>query len=116
MLNANVENLLNPENIYLDEEFTFHLKSSQLFYKGTLINLTKKERELLKLLLNNINSLVSIDTMEYAIWPEQESSPTRRRALLSRLRAKLNHKFIKTHSSEGYIFSIDMENNSVCRA
>jgi len=116
MLNADFENSLSPENIYLDEEFTFHFKSSQLFYKGTLVNLTKKERELLILFLDNINSLISIDTMEYAIWPEQESSPSRRRALISRLRAKLNHKFIQTHSSEGYIFSIDNGNSNVCRA
>ena len=116
LLQKDFESLVDTKTICLDEEFTFNIESSQLFQNNNLVNLTKKERELLVLLIENINSLISIDTMEYAIWPEQGSSPSRRRALISRLRAKLKHRFIETHASEGYIFRIENGNGNVCRA
>jgi len=115
MLNEDFKNSVNQESICLDEEFTFNMESSQLLYNNDCVNLTKKERELLMLLLDNINSLISIDTMEYTIWPEQGSSPSRRRALISRLRSKLKHRFIETHASEGYIFKIDNGKCNVSR-
>jgi len=99
----------NSKIIQLDSEFSFNTNSSELIHLGKTISLSKKELTLLKLFLKNQNRLVSIMTMEYEIWPEQESSPTRRRSLVSRLRSKLNHKFIETNSSEGYIFKIRSE-------
>lgn len=92
--------------IYLDDEFSFDIKTSQLICCNETVNLTKKEKELLSLFLNNKNSLISFMTMECEIWPEQESSSGKIRSLISRLRSKLKHKFIETCSSEGYIFKI----------
>jgi DNA-binding response OmpR family regulator len=90
----------------LDDNFTFNSKSSQLLYNNTIINLTKKERTLLLFFLEHKNHLVSIADIEYQLWPEKESSPSRRRSLISRLRQKLNQNFIETYPSEGYIFRI----------
>ncbi len=100
------ENVVNSK-ISLDNEFTFDTKLSELTRDDNIIDLTKKEKELLILFLAKKNSLISIANMEYTIWPDQASSPTRRRALVSRLRAKLQHRFIETCSSEGYIFRIE---------
>jgi len=94
------------KEIVLDNEFTFNGLSSQLIFNNEIVSLTKKEKELLILFLNKKNSLISIQNMEYSIWPDQASSASRRRALVSRLRAKLQHRFIETYSSEGYIFRI----------
>lgn len=93
-------------NIILNNEFSFDSDSLQLFYMGEVISLTKKERTLLMLFLKNTNHLLTIEQMEYEIWPEQPSNDSRRRSLISRLRSKLKHKFIETYSSEGYLFSI----------
>jgi DNA-binding response OmpR family regulator len=92
--------------ITLDEEFSFDVASSQLISGTEMVNLTKKERELLTLFLANRNSLLSFMTMECEIWPEQESSSGKIRSLVSRLRSKLKHKFIETCSAEGYIFRV----------
>jgi len=92
--------------ITLDEEFSFDITSSQLICGTEIVSLTKKERELLTLFLENKNSLISFMTMECEIWPEQESSSGRIRSLISRLRTKLKHKFIETCSAEGYIFRV----------
>ena len=90
----------------LDNEFSFDNRSSELIYCGKLVSLTKKERLLLTLFLNHPNSLISNMTIEYELWPDKPSNDSRRRTLISRLRAKLKHKFIETLSAEGYVFRI----------
>ncbi len=91
-------------DIPLDDEFSFDSKSTQLICCGKIINLSKKEKELLILFLKNKNILITAMIMECEIWPDKQSSDSTRRTLVSRLRAKLKYKFIETHFAEGYIF------------
>ena len=91
-------------DIILDNEFSFNSKSLELICCGEVVNLTKKERILLQLFLRYKNRLLSISIMEYTLWPDKPSNDNRRRSLISRLRAKLKHRFIDTQASEGYIF------------
>ncbi len=100
-------NNILSHTLYLDENFSFNNKSLQLFYNNTMISLTKKERTLLLFFLKHKNHLVSIANIEYQLWPEKESNPSRRRSLISRLRTKLKQNFIETYPSEGYIFRIE---------
>ncbi len=106
-LDRNFEEKTFSSKISLDDEFIFDTKLSELTFSDEVIDLTKKEKELLILFLAKKNSLITISNMEYTIWPDQPSSPTRRRALVSRLRSKLKHRFIETLSSEGYVFRIE---------
>ena len=92
--------------IVLDHEFSFDTKSSQLICCGEEVHLSKKERQLLELFLDNQNRLISFMTMEYELWADKPSNDSRRRTLISRLRAKLKHRFIETYASEGYIFKV----------
>ena len=103
-LESEFYNNINNNMTILDDEFSFDHNTSQLLFNNNVIKLTKKEKELFQLLLEYRNSLLSSITIELEIWPELASSDTRVRSLISRLRAKLNHKFIETSSSEGYIF------------
>ena len=93
-------------DIILDYEFSFDSKTLELICCSEVVNLTKKERILLQLLLKYKNTLLSITTMEYTLWPDKPSNDSRRRSLISRLRAKLKHRFISTYISEGYIFKL----------
>ena len=93
-------------DLHLDDEFSFNRQSSELICCGELVSLSKKERMLLNLFLDNQNRLISNITMEYELWPDKPSNDSRRRALISRLRAKLKHKFIDTLSAEGYVFRV----------
>ncbi len=91
--------------IKLDDEFYYN-KQNQLLYKNDkLVSLSKQESKLLALFINNLNSPVSNYTIENEIWPDKEANSNTIRTLIKRLRAKLNHKFIKTLTSQGYIFS-----------
>jgi len=102
----NKESLMMTGDILLDNEFSFDTKSSELICCGENVSLTKKERTLLILFLKQKNHLITIENIEYELWPNKPSNNSRRRSLISRLRAKLKHKFIETHASEGYIFKI----------
>lgn len=110
-LNETYKNIDSEKIIRLDDDFLFKVNLSQLFFKDELVSLTKKEKALLLLFLENRNSLIKIDLIEYEIWPDNPSSDTRRRTLISRLRSKLQHRFIETSSSEGYIFTLTKEKN-----
>lgn len=89
-------------DIVFDEEFSYDTHSDELLFLGESIRLTKQERKLLKLLIDAKNSVVSVYEFENEIWPQKESNENTRRALIARLRAKLNYKFIETIHSVGY--------------
>lgn len=91
-------------DILLDHEFSFDTKSAQLICCSEEVHLSKKERRLLELFLEHPNMLISFMTMEYELWEGKPSNDSRRRTLISRLRAKLKHRFIETYASEGYVF------------
>ncbi len=92
------------EMLALDNKFSFDKKNNFLYYKRELISLTKKETQLLSLLIENRNSIVPNHIIEYELWPNDAASSNRIRTLIQRLRMKLNYNFIKTISKRGYIF------------
>ncbi len=92
-------------DIILNDEFSYDSKDTQLLCCSEYVHLTKRESELLKLLISSKNSIVSIYEIENALWPDKEPNESTRRALISRLRSKLKHQFIDTIPSIGYRIS-----------
>lgn len=101
-LSENRDKNLLQGDILLDDAFSFDSSSQQLICKGQFINLTKKERQLLSLLIESANTIVTFYDIENTIWPEKSSNINTIRALISHLRSKLNYKFIETISGIGY--------------
>ncbi len=92
--------------IILDHEFSYDPLNHTLYCYLEIINLTKKEDELLELFIDNKNNIVDFYTIENTIWPDKETNTNTIRTLVKRLRQKLKHKFIETVSSRGYRFII----------
>ena len=103
---SRVKNRERVGDVVFDDEFSFDISIEELILDGEVIHLTKQEKKLLLLLLEFKNSVVSIYEIENELWPNKEANENTRRALISRLRVKLNYKFIETVHSEGYIFHI----------
>ncbi len=93
-------------DVKFDDEFSFDIKANQLIFRGENIHLTKRELQLLYLLIKANNSIVSIYEMENEIWPDKLPNENTRRTLVGRLRAKLNYKFLETISGVGYRINI----------
>lgn len=85
-----------------DDEFSFDTKNQELIYKGEVLHLTKKEKELLTLFVDAKNQVLDIYYIENRIWPDKASNDNTRRALIAKLRTKLNYKFLQTVHSVGY--------------
>lgn len=92
-------------DIVLDNEFSFNTSNQELIYLGEVIHLTKKEKELLSLFVYSKNQVLDIHQIENAIWPDKIINDNTRRALIAKLRTKLNHKFLTTVHAIGYKFS-----------
>ncbi len=94
------------EIIQLDEAFSYNPSSQTLFYQQSPISLNKQERILLDLFIQNPNQILSNERIEHTIWQDKPVLDGTRRALISRLRNKLHHKFIKTYATQGYFFEL----------
>jgi len=115
-LHASLKLVLQQENnpkesilkgdVIIDETFSFDKNGMQLIKDGNFIPLTKRETELLILLIHRKNQIVPFDVLEYELWPDKEPNENTRRALVSRLRVKLDNKHIDTIVSMGYRLKI----------
>lgn len=92
----------HKHHIILDDEFSYDPSNYTLYCCHEIIHLTKKECDLLKLLIENKNNLVDFYTIENTIWADKISNTNTIRTLVKRLRQKLKHKFIETVSARGY--------------
>ena len=97
---------LKKGDLLFDNEFSFDTLNSQLICNGDYLHLTKREVQLLILLIKSKNHIVSIYQIENEIWPEKSANESTIRALVSRLRSKIKFKFIETIPSVGYRINI----------
>ncbi|MEA3370095.1 MAG: response regulator [Campylobacterota bacterium] len=80
----------------VDEDFLSNIKLRE----GSV--LTKKEKQLLILLLKNTNSVVTYEMIEESVYKDKSMSMDSLRALVRRLRLKLADDIIRNILEEGY--------------
>lgn len=87
--------------IQLSKNHEYNLFTEELFAKGQPVLLTKKEKDLLHILVKNIGSSVSNERIESYVWgTSMENGYVRQ--LVSKLRKKLPKNLIKNHTASGY--------------
>lgn len=97
---------INKEkNIKLIDNFVFDNTNFNLYKDDILLNLTKREKDFLLLLIENKNSLVKLDFIKYSLWSELVSDE-RVRTFIKRLRGKTSKDLIQNISSQGYMITI----------
>ncbi len=96
---------VKQDDVVLNEAFRYSKTQRQLFHFSTPVHLTARENELLNLLVETRHSVLSTYNMENILWPDMPPAESTRRALVSRLRAKLNHQGIETVPGIGYRLS-----------
>ena len=89
-------------------EFCFVISSlsCSLYKDSELVNLTKREKEFINLLIENKNSSVKIDKIKESLWDIEDVSDERLRTFIKRLRVKTSKDLIENVSSQGYMVSI----------
>lgn len=90
------------KQIYLDKELVFDLKNKKLFYENLEISLTKNEKNLLFLLIENKGTNISYSQIEDFVYDRVSKSSDAIRSLVKRLRRKLPKDMILNSLEEGY--------------
>lgn len=89
----------------LKDDFVFDNNSFSLHKNELLINLTKREKEFIYLLIKNKNSIVKTQTIKTSLWNE-EVNDERLRTFIKRLRLKTSKDLIENISGQGYLISV----------
>ncbi|WP_321469804.1 winged helix-turn-helix domain-containing protein [Halarcobacter sp.] len=88
------------KKIKIGEKLYFDTKYQQLFCNEIPIKLSKRELQLLQILLDANGNIVAYEDIEFAIWDEHVTNGALR-LLIHRLRKKLDFELIDTFTSFG---------------
>ncbi len=88
--------------IYLDINITFNTISKELIINNKTVELTKNEKNLLFLLVDNLNNKISYDQIENFVYEGTSKTSDAIRSLVKRLRKKLPKDLISNSLDEGY--------------
>lgn len=100
--------LTSEQRIININDYSFDKKSNQLYENDEEIYLTKKERRLLCILIENLDSYVEYNIVESIVWYEDMVTASTIRTFYSRFRKKFNTLNIKTQRSVGIGIFLDL--------
>ncbi len=101
-----IANKLNKNRIVcLNKDFSFDTNTNNLFENEKLVNITKREKKFISLLLGDRNNITSSNNIKSTLWDEDGVTDERLRTFVKRLRAKTNKELIKNISGQGYIIN-----------
>ncbi len=103
-LNSVVTTIQNEKRIHLllSKNYSFNIKQKDLYYKGEIQKLTKKQIQIMELLTTNVNQTVNFDKFRSFVWNDEPIDNPSIRAEISRLRKSLKEDFIDNLKGIGY--------------
>lgn len=84
----------------------YYLSKDELYINNEVCILTKNEKNLLRLLINNRNHIVTHEQIEDYVYDRITKSSEAIRSMIKRLRKKIPKDIIHTATDEGYILKI----------
>lgn len=91
--------LLNLNNTY-----TFDLSNNKLYRKNLIVKLSKKESEILNVLIENLETLIPVERFKEIVWNNKNINDSSFRTVMKRLKDKIkDDDFIISHKGYGYI-------------
>ena len=106
-LEVRINHLLNKENSIAFDEYEFKFDENELFKNKKRINLRKKEKLLLNILLKNKNRTVPNQKIIDYVWEGEQKENYPLRQLMNEIRKKFDKNYIKTVVGIGYRFEIE---------
>jgi len=91
------------EGIKINKEYTYLPNERLLYHKSSLVKLSKKEVELLDILVKNIGKIVTLKEFKIQLWGDEGKSDTTFRTVMKRLKDKIKGEdFILSLKGQGY--------------
>lgn len=97
--------------IKLNDRFTFNLENEKLYLDNNIVKLSKRESDILNVLIQNIGNMVSIEEFKSEVWKDETVSDSAFRTNMKRLKDKLlEDDFIISQKGFGYIIEEPLKN------
>ena len=94
----------NKALIALNNSYTFDLSANKLYCKNIIVKLSKKESEILDVLIQNLGEIISVDKFKEIVWDDITINDSSFRTVMKRLKDKIkDDDFIISHKGYGYI-------------
>ena len=106
-LEVRINHLLNKTDNIVFDEYEFKFDENELFKNNKRINLRKKEKRLLNILLKNKNRTVPNQKIIDYVWEGEQKENYPLRQLMNEIRKKFDKNYIKTVVGIGYRFEIE---------
>ncbi len=92
----------NQELIELNNGFQYNILNNELFSNEGVVNLTKKEKDLLFCLISHKNQFVSIENLRIEVWDDKYINESDIRISIKKIRDKTTKDLIITQRGLGY--------------
>jgi len=86
----------------LGEGYTYDKVRKELLHKNNVVNLRRKEIELLEFFIAHTERILSYEELQYKVWPDSMMTKDAVRAQIRNLRKKTHPLLIKNISAVGY--------------
>lgn len=96
----------NPQEtlITLNKRYTYDAKNDKLYNKEEIVKLSKKELDILKVLIDKLGEVVSVEKFKQIVWNDINTKDSAFRTVMKRLKDKIKEDdFIVSHKGYGYI-------------
>ena len=94
----------NKSLITLNKTYTFDSVNNKLYGDGLIVKLSKKESEILDVLINNLGELIPMEKFKQVVWNDINTNDSSFRTVMKRLKDKIkDDDFIISHKGYGYI-------------
>jgi len=95
---------LNTNLVTLNKTYTYDLSSDKLYNNESIVKLSKKELDILQVLIKSIGEVISVEKFKEAVWNDINTNDSAFRTVMKRLKDKvIDDDFIVSHKGYGYI-------------
>jgi len=94
----------NTDLVSINKTYTYNLANDKLYNEENIVKLSKKEADILGVLIANIGEVVSVESFKEQVWNDINTNDSAFRTVMKRLKDKIkDDDFIISHKGYGYI-------------
>ncbi|WP_121628132.1 response regulator transcription factor [Poseidonibacter antarcticus] len=98
------ERRTNENLIKLNKTYTYDLSSDKLYNNENIVKLSKKESDILQVLIKSLGKVISVEKFKEEVWNDTSTNDSAFRTVMKRLKDKIiDDDFIISHKGYGYI-------------
>ena len=100
----NIDTPVETNLITLNKRYTYNKTNDKLYNDENIVKLSKKELDILKVLIDNLGEVVPVERFKEVVWDDINTNDSAFRTVMKRLKDKVkDDDFIISHKGYGYI-------------